>query len=106
MDYFKTPQDIKKRLDAKNPNDVLLDVRTPSEFGDGHIQGAINLNIGGLDAILKIQKLDKSKTYILYCRSGGRSKMASMIMAQSGFDIINCQFGFMHLEGSGVKISD
>jgi len=47
--------------------------------------------------------LEKSKNYIVYCRSGGRSQMASMIMDQKGLKVMNCTFGFMHLRGSQIK---
>jgi rhodanese-related sulfurtransferase len=106
MQNIQTPQDLKIRLDQKNPSDILLDVRTPEEYSGGHIKGSTNFNISSSDVVNKIQKLDKSKTYILYCRSGGRSQMAAMIMAQNGLDVINCQFGFMHLGGGELEISN
>jgi rhodanese-related sulfurtransferase len=105
MQSIPTPQALKQRLDAKNPNDVLLDVRTPQEYQSGHIAGAKNFNVSTLSVLNEIQKLDKSKTYILYCKSGGRSKMASMVMSQSGLKIVNCQFGIMHLNPNDFKIS-
>jgi rhodanese-related sulfurtransferase len=106
MQNFQNPQDLKKRLDAKNLNDVLLDVRTPAEFDAGHIEGAVNFNISTLSLIKNIQKLDKTKTYILYCHSGSRSQMASMLMNKNGLEVINCQFGLIHLASSGIKFSN
>jgi phage shock protein E len=106
MQNIQTPQELKNRLDQKNPNDILLDVRTPQEFNEGHILEATNFNISSFDVINQIQKLDKTKTYILYCRSGGRSQMAAMIMAKNGLNVINCQFGFMHLGGGELEISN
>jgi len=105
MQNFRNPEELLARLNEKNPNDILLDVRTPQEFSDGHILGASNFNISTPDIINKIQNLDKSKTYILYCRSGGRSQMAAMIMEQNKLNVINCQFGIMHLGGSDIEIS-
>jgi phage shock protein E len=105
MQDIQTPKDLKKRLDAKNPNDVLLDVRAPQEFSEGHIKGSINFNISTLNVINNIKQLDKAKNYILYCRSGGRSQMASMIMRQNGLDVTNCQFGFIHLDSSEIEIA-
>ena len=106
MQNIQTPQELKNRLDQKNPGDILLDVRTPEEFSAGHITGSTNFNISTFDIINQIQKLDKTKTYILYCRSGGRSQMAAMIMAKNGLNVINCQFGFMHLDGTDLEISN
>ena len=52
---------------------VILDVRQPSEYADGHLKGAINLNFLDSDAFAKgISALDKKRTYYLYCRSGRR----------------------------------
>lgn len=106
MQNIQTPQELKTRLDEKNPNDILLDVRTPEEFSAGHITGSTNFNISSPNIIDKIQQLDKAKNYIVYCRSGGRSQMAAMIMAQNGLNVINCQFGFMHLDGTDLEISN
>ncbi len=105
MQNIQTPEDLKIRLNQKNSSDVLFDVRTPEEFNAGHIKGAINFNISTLDVINRIKKLDKTKTYILYCRSGGRSQMAAMLMAQNGLNVINCGFGFMHLGGGELEIT-
>ena len=102
MQNIQTPQDLKTRLNQKNPSDILLDVRTQEEFNAGHIKGVINFNISTLDVMNKIQKLDKTKNYIVYCRSGGRSQMAAMLMAQDGLNVNNCQFGFMHLDGGNL----
>jgi len=105
MSDIQTPQELKTRLNQKNSNDILLDVRTPQEFQDGHIAGAVNFDISGLGIVGKIEILDKSKSYIVYCKSGGRSAMAAMLMKQKGFDVTNCQFGFMHLDGSDLEIT-
>lgn len=103
MQSFHNTKDLKDYLDKRNQADVLLDVRTPEEFKAGHIKGALNFNISTLNVFNNIQKLDKEKTYILYCRSGSRSQMAAMIMAQKGLNVINCRFGFMHLNGTDLE---
>ena len=59
-----------------NTNAVLLDVRTPEEFASGHIPGAKNIDINSLDFEKKVGELDKSKTYLVNCASGGRSARA------------------------------
>jgi rhodanese-related sulfurtransferase len=68
-----------------NQGFVVLDVRTPDEFKDGHIEGAINVdyNSGGFKT--ELLKLDKKKTYFVYCRTGRRSGEAVKIMRDLGF---------------------
>ena len=64
---------------------IILDVRTPEETALGTIEGAMTLNVLGKDFESQIQKLDESKTYLVYCRSGRRSVKACNIMADSAF---------------------
>ena len=67
------------------PEAVLLDVRSPSEFSDWHIPGAINLPVGQLRA--RHGTLDKSRVYHLYCKVGLRSYLAHRILKQLGFQV-------------------
>ncbi|MET4104957.1 rhodanese-like domain-containing protein [Hymenobacter sp. UYP22] len=67
------------------PNTVLLDVRTPTEFAAGHLKGAQNLDFRAPDFAEQLARLDPSKTYVLYCRSGGRSNQAGILMQEKGF---------------------
>ena len=55
----------------------ILDVRTPEEFAAGHIEGAENRNYYDDDFEEQLKKLDKNKTVLVYCKSGGRSGKAS-----------------------------
>lgn len=64
---------------------IVLDVRTVDEFNDGHIKGAINIDIKQPDALSKIDKLDHNAKYIVHCRTNHRSKIAADHMVQSGF---------------------
>ena len=68
---------------------VLLDVRTPAEFQSGSISKAINIDFMANDFILKAEKLDKSKTYYVYCRSGNRSDQAVSVLNKLGFKAFN-----------------
>lgn len=67
------------------PNVTILDVRTPSEFMAGHIEGAINIDVEGELFESGIANLDKSKTYAIYCQSGRRSQIAADEMSSAGF---------------------
>lgn len=67
-----------------NINFVILDIRTPEEFAEGHIDGAQNVDF--YDSFEpEITKLDKNRTYLIYCRSGNRSNTANDIFKQLGF---------------------
>ncbi|HEU4716622.1 MAG TPA: rhodanese-like domain-containing protein [Bacteroidia bacterium] len=64
---------------------VVLDVRTPDEFRTGYISGAVNIDFRAADFEAEISKLDKTKTYYVYCEVGGRSRMAADYMTSHGF---------------------
>lgn len=68
---------------------TIIDVRTPQEFAEGHVQGAVNLNVedGTLEAALP--SLDPAGSYIVYCRSGRRSAAAVQLMQANGFTTIS-----------------
>ena len=68
-----------------NPDFVIIDVRTPQEFADGHIANATNIDYYAATFRNDINKLDKSKTYLIYCRSGGRSGNTLKIMEELNF---------------------
>ncbi len=66
-------------------NLVILDVRTPEEFATGYIRGAVNLDFKSSEFPGKLDELDKTKTYLVYCRAGGRSAKAMTMMKEKGF---------------------
>lgn len=70
---------------AGNPGFVILDVRTPEEYADGHIEKALNLDYYSETFRDELDELDKGKTYLVYCRSGKRSRAAADIMEELGF---------------------
>ena len=70
---------------AAEPGVVLLDVRTPMEFEEGHLENAINIDFQSGTFEEEISKLDKETTYAVYCRSGNRSGQAAEVMAGLGF---------------------
>jgi rhodanese-related sulfurtransferase len=67
---------------------VLLDVRTPEEFAEGFIAGAVNLDYKADEFEHRLDSLDKSRTYLVYCAAGGRSDKAAKIMKGKGFTSI------------------
>jgi rhodanese-related sulfurtransferase len=64
---------------------VILDVRTPQEVAEGKIKGAKSIDFMNSSFKSEIQKLDKNKTYLVYCKAGGRSDKAVEMMNAAGF---------------------
>lgn len=88
-----------------NSNFVLLDVRTPGEYEESHIEGSILINYQAPDFKDELQKLDKDKTYLVYCRSGMRSAASIDIMIDNGFKKIhNILGGIMGWENCGLPV--
>jgi rhodanese-related sulfurtransferase len=85
---------------------VILDVRTKGEFDSGHLNDALNLDVKSASFKEKISKLDKDKTYLVYCRSGKRSKRAQNIMKELHFKkAINMLGGFIAWQKAGQPFS-
>ncbi|WP_010177173.1 rhodanese-like domain-containing protein [Aquimarina agarilytica] len=77
------------KQDVIGKNVQFIDVRSPKEYNEGHIDDAINMNIAEVDNFIKqTQQLDKNKPVYLYCYTGGRSGKASKILAKAGFTSI------------------
>ena len=68
-----------------NANFVIVDVRTPEEFRDGHIEGAVNVDFRSGNFLNEIDRFDKNKIYFVYCRTGNRSYDAVALMGPLGF---------------------
>jgi rhodanese-related sulfurtransferase len=79
---------------------VVLDVRTRGEFNEGHIANAINIDVESDSFMNEIAKLDKSKTYAVYCRSGRRSADAVAKMSNEQF------ISLAHLNGGVIDWSN
>ncbi|GJM14745.1 MAG: rhodanese [Thermodesulfobacteriota bacterium] len=72
----------------KNPEFVILDVRTIEEHETGHIPDSVNINYKSSNFRDQISELDKEKIYVTYCRSGARSTKSAEIMKEVGFENI------------------
>lgn len=94
-------QDEWIELTEKDSNGIILDVRTPDEIDEGYIANMKAINfLEGQEFLEEVSKLDKSKTYYIYCRSGNRSGQACEIMEQLGFEsTYNLEGGFMNWTG-------
>lgn len=79
-----SPEEFADKIGA--PNTVLLDVRTPGETARGVIDGALEIDYRSSDFAAQLQELDPTKTYLVYCASGGRSGKTCKMMDELGFD--------------------
>lgn len=75
----------------------IIDVREVEEVAEGKIPGAINIPLGLVE--FRMHELDKSKEYIMVCRSGGRSGRATEFLEDQGHNVINMQGGMLSWEG-------
>ena len=69
-------------------DNMVIDVRTPGEFAEGHLDGAVNLDLEGGVFEQQFSKLSKDGTYSIYCRSGRRSAVAVQMMKDAGYTFV------------------
>ncbi len=91
-------------INFKNIKNILLDVRTPEEFAEGHVPGALNIDVKNHNFTEEISKLDPKKNYYIYCRSGVRAKLASEKMQEKGYKkAVNFKDGMSTYKGTVTK---
>jgi rhodanese-related sulfurtransferase len=89
-----------------NQSFIIIDVRTPEEFEDGHIENAINIDIRSETFQDEINELDVNKTYLIYCVVGVRSGLAAGFMEESGFQsIYDMKGGFEEWMDEGLPMT-
>jgi thioredoxin 1 len=97
-----SPSEFSKQL-SETENPTILDVRTPGEFGEGHIQNALNIDWNGASFDAQVSKLDKNKTVFVYCLSGGRSGSAARQLRSNGFkNVLELDGGMMAWRSVGL----
>jgi phage shock protein E len=90
---------------AADSSNVILDVRTPEEFAAGHLAGAVNIDWQAEDFEQKVLALDKKKTYLVHCASGGRSARACKKLERLAFpSVYNLKGGIAAWEKAGKKV--
>jgi phage shock protein E len=90
---------------ATEPNAVILDVRTPEEVREGIVPGAKTLDFHASDFAARIGKLDKNKTYFVYCKAGGRSSRTVDLMKSSGFKHVHeLEGGYLEWTRAGYPV--
>jgi rhodanese-related sulfurtransferase/thioredoxin-related protein len=89
----------------EDKQNVILDVRTPTEFSNGHIAGAINLDVNAADFQDKVASFDKSKIYLVHCASGVRSVKACQKLSKLDFpNLYNLTGGFKAWAKAGKPV--
>ena len=88
----------------KQPETYLLDVRTPEEYADGHLEGAKLIPVGELESRLGELEAEKGKELVVYCRSGSRSAKASEILSNKGYKVANVEGGINAWRSSGKPV--
>ncbi|MFV0374916.1 rhodanese-like domain-containing protein [Microbacterium sp.] len=84
---------------------VIVDVRTPAEYSEGHLQGALNIDVQSPAFADGIAGLDPAGEYVVYCRSGNRSATAVKAMRDAGFTGVTDAGGMSSAaESTGLEI--
>lgn len=91
-----TTQQVQELVESKQAIN-LIDVRETDEVAAGKIPGAINIPLGLLE--FRMSELDKSKEYIMVCRSGGRSGQATRFLENQGYKVANMDGGMLDWNG-------
>ncbi len=86
---------------AKNGTAYIYDVRTPAEFNQQHVDGAINFNVEDMQAG-SLPSVPKNSQLYVYCRSGNRSNQAKEILKENGFTNVTDLGGLSDLQNAGV----
>jgi rhodanese-related sulfurtransferase len=90
---------------ARQPGVTILDVRTADEYASGHLPGAVSMDVRSPDFVTRVSQLDKSKTYLLHCRTGVRSTSACKLLGEMGFtNLYNLNGGISAWESAGKPV--
>lgn len=100
MDRDWTPREVAELLEREDIQ--LVDVREPAEWEAGRIAGAVHIPLGELGQ--RARALDPARPIVFYCRSGGRSAMATEAFASAGYDARNMSGGMVQWHASGLPI--
>ena len=90
-------------LAQREADAVVLDVRTPGEFAEGHLAGVEHIDFMNPSFRDRVDALDRDATYYLYCRSGNRSGKAAELMQEMGFSDVTNIGGYEGLAAAGAE---
>ena len=87
----------------EEPERVVIDVRTPAEYAEGHLEGAVLVDFNAPDFAEQIAEFDTDGEYVIYCRSGNRSAGARDVMTDLGFeDVVDVEGGIVAWNDAGL----
>lgn len=96
---------FQKELSASQ-NALVLDVRSEGEFQGGHLAKALNMNYNAPNFADNMSRLDKSKTYFVYCAAGVRSARAAALMRDAGFkNVLEMKGGLNDWQAAGLPVA-
>lgn len=96
--------DFEKAITSKQEK-VILDVRTLSEFGSGHLAQAKLMNVNSENFLQQINTLPKDKPVYVYCAAGVRSNKAAKILRQEGFQVFELSGGIQAWQAAGKPVT-
>ncbi len=85
-----------------DPQVMLIDVRTPAEYADGHIANSVNINVEEIAS--RLDEIPRDKTIVVYCRSGNRSARAAQILRNAGYNVIYDLGGIIDWQAAGFPV--
>lgn len=90
----------------EEPGVTIVDVRTPAEFAQGHIEGAVNIDLENAASFIDgVSALSPDETYAVYCRSGNRSAEATNYMTGQGFNsVVELRDGIIAWQDAGLPV--
>lgn len=92
-----SPKEVEKKLNDRIVMNII-DVRETEEVAEGKIPGAVNIPLGLIE--FRKQELDRSKEYVMVCRSGGRSGRAAQYLESQGYRVVNMTGSMLEWEGT------
>lgn len=101
------PQEAAAIMEQRRGDDafMVLDVRTPGEFSEGHLRGARNIDFTSPEFRDRVRSLNRNRTYLVYCRSGNRSGKALEVFRELGFaSVLHMDGGTLAWNAAGLPL--
>lgn len=100
-----SPSEASGVLAERSPEVVLLDVRTPEEFGEVRVPGSVNVDFYAADFATRLEELPRDVPYVVYCRSGNRSSQTMSLMRDLGFsEVWDVEGGIVSWSEAGLPL--
>lgn len=104
LQTFSSLQNVAEFSALMEKDYPLVDVRTPEEYTNGALPNALNISVTSLNFPLEINRLDKEKPVLIYCKSGARSARAAIAMKALGFEnIYELDGGYLAWKAAGLS---